>query len=143
MKTPKSHSEINRPLKERYLITPDRLEIWRPEFKLRRNFNAQYQGIYLLSIKVNGHPTWILRKTRRAIWSKKVLKTKEWVFGSIEDIVSLDPEIAYVKQHFPIRGHHHQILNKTIILCFLVIVCGKRQYCNYGYTSSVKSRAKK
>ena len=89
------------------MITPDRLEIWRPEFKLRRNFNAQYQGIYLLSIKVNGHPTWILRKTRRAIWSKKVLKTKEWVFGSIEDIVSLDPEI--VLSTFDNQGDLHPL----------------------------------
>ena len=48
-------------IKERYLITPDRLEIWQPKFKSRRDFNAQYEGIYLLSVKVNGHPTWILK----------------------------------------------------------------------------------
>ena len=48
-------------IKERYLITPDRLEIWKPTFELRRIFNAQYEGIYLLSVKVNGHPTWILK----------------------------------------------------------------------------------
>ena len=38
-------------IKERYLITPDRLEIWQPEFELRRIFNAQYEGIYLSSVK--------------------------------------------------------------------------------------------
>ena len=48
-------------IKERYLITPDRLEIWQPKFKSQRDFNAQYEGIYLLSVKVNGHPTWILK----------------------------------------------------------------------------------
>ena len=32
-------------IKERYLITPDRLEIWQPKFKSRRDFNAKYLSI--------------------------------------------------------------------------------------------------
>ena len=47
------------------------------------------------------------RKTRRAIWSRKVLKTKEWVFGSIEDIVSLNPEI--VLSTFDNQGDLHPL----------------------------------
>ena len=48
-----------------------------------------------------------LRKTRQAIWSRKVLKTKEWVFGSIEDIVSLNPEI--VLSTFDNQGDLHPL----------------------------------
>ena len=48
-----------------------------------------------------------LRKTRRAIWSKRILKTKEWVFGNIEDIVSLDPEI--VLSTFDNQGDLHPL----------------------------------
>ena len=48
-----------------------------------------------------------LRKTRRAIWIKRILKTKEWVFGNIENIVSLDPEI--VLSTFDNQGDLHPL----------------------------------
>ena len=48
-----------------------------------------------------------LRKTRQAIWSKRILKTNEWVFGNIEDVVSLDPKI--VLSTFDNQGNLHPL----------------------------------
>ena len=52
-----------------------------------------------------------LRKTRQAIWSKRILKTNEWVFGNIEDIVSLDPKI--VLSTFDNQGDLHPLYIHT------------------------------